>query len=197
MEISVGISGASGSAYAVKLLQVLNEIEQVAKIHLVISSNGFTLLKQETSLSVSSKNFQVEQLIGKASDKIQYYDILNFYSPIASGSYPTDGMVIVPCSTGTLGAIAAGTSSNLMHRGAEVVLKERKKLVLVMRETPLSEIHLENCLRVTRAGGVILPASPGFYHRPTQIQDLVDFVVARVLDQFRLPHQVGKRWGQS
>lgn len=197
MEISVGISGASGSAYAVKLLQVLNDIEEVTKIHLVISSNGFTLLKQETSLSVSSKNFQVEQLIGKQSEKIQYYDILNFYSPIASGSYPTEGMVVVPCSTGTLGAIAAGTSSNLMHRGAEVVLKERKKLVLVMRETPLSEIHLENCLRVTRAGGTILPASPGFYHRPTQIQDLIDFVVARVLDQFRLPHQIGKRWGQS
>ena len=197
MEISVGISGASGSAYAVKLLQVLNDIEDVTKIHLVISSNGFTLLKQETSLSVSSKNFQVEQLIGKQSEKIQYYDILNFYSPIASGSYPTEGMVIVPCSTGTLGAIAAGTSSNLMHRGAEVVLKERKKLVLVMRETPLSEIHLENCLRVTRAGGTILPASPGFYHRPTQIQDLIDFIVARVLDQFRLPHQIGKRWGQS
>ena len=197
MEISVGISGASGSAYAVKLLQVLNDIEEVTKIHLVISSNGFTLLKQETSLSVSSKNFQVEQLIGKQSEKIQYYDILNFYSPIASGSYPTEGMVIIPCSTGTLGAIAAGTSSNLMHRGAEVVLKERKKLVLVMRETPLSEIHLENCLRVTRAGGTILPASPGFYHRPTQIQDLIDFIVARVLDQFRLPHQIGKRWGQS
>jgi 4-hydroxy-3-polyprenylbenzoate decarboxylase len=178
MEISVGISGASGSAYAVRLLQVLNDIEEVARIHLVISSNGFTLLKQETSLSVSSKNFDVEDLIGKPSEKIRYYDILNFYSPIASGSYPTDGMVIIPCSTGTLGAIAAGTSSNLMHRGAEVVLKERKKLVLVMRETPLSEIHLENCLRVTRAGGVI-------------------FVVARVLDQFRLPHEVGKRWGKS
>jgi flavin prenyltransferase len=197
MELSVGISGASGSAYAVKLLQVLNDIEEVSKIHLVISSNGFTLLKQETSLSVSSKNFEVESLIGRPAEKIRYYDIMNFYSPIASGSYPTDGMVIIPCSTGTLGAIAAGTSSNLMHRGAEVVLKERKKLVLVMRETPLSEIHLENCLRVTRAGGVILPASPGFYHRPERIEDLIDFVVARVLDQFRLPHEVGKRWGKS
>ncbi|MGH9856217.1 MAG: flavoprotein, partial [Acidobacteriota bacterium] len=100
MEISVGISGASGSAYAVKLLQVLNDIEEVTTIHLVISSNGFTLLKQETLLSVSSKNFDVEHLIGKPSEKIRYYDILNFYSPIASGSYPTDGMVIIPCSTG-------------------------------------------------------------------------------------------------
>jgi flavin prenyltransferase len=197
MEISVGISGASGAAYAVKFLQALNFIDDVQKVHLVISGNGFILLKQEMSISLSSKNFKVEQLIGEKSAKIEYYDIMNFYSPIASGSYPTDGMVIIPCSTGTLGAIAAGTSSNLMHRGAEVVLKERKKLVLVMRETPLSEIHLENCLRITRAGGVILPASPGFYHRPTGIGDLIDFIVARVLDQFRLAHTVSKRWGKQ
>ncbi|MCI0606720.1 UbiX family flavin prenyltransferase [bacterium] len=196
MEISVGISGASGAAYAVKFLQVLNSMDEVKKIHLVISGNGFILLKQEMSLSLSSKNFKVHQLIGQKSEKIRYYDIVNFYSPIASGSYPTDGMVIIPCSTGTLGAIAAGTSSNLMHRGAEVVLKERKKLVLVMRETPLSEIHLENCLRITRAGGVILPASPGFYHRPLEISDLIDFIVARVLDQFHLAHSVSKRWGR-
>jgi 4-hydroxy-3-polyprenylbenzoate decarboxylase len=196
MEISVGISGASGAMYGVRLLQVLSELDEVSRIHLVISSNGFTLIRQEMSLSLSAQNFDAQQLLGKKTDKISFYDILNFYSPIASGSYPTDGMVIIPCSTGTLGAIAAGTSTNLMQRGAEVVLKERKKLVLVMRETPLSEIHLENCLRVTRAGGVILPASPGFYHRPEQIQDLVDFIVARVLDQFQLKHSVGKRWGK-
>jgi len=197
MEISVGIAGASGAAYAVRLLQVLNSIGDVSKVHLVISTNGFTLLKQEMSISLSSKNFKIEQLIGEKSRKIRLYEIMDFYSPIASGSYPTDGMVIIPCSTGTLGSIAAGTSTNLMHRGAEVVLKERKKLVLVLRETPLSEIHLENCLRVTRAGGVILPASPGFYHRPTEIQNLIDFVVARVLDQFGLPHNVGRRWGRE
>jgi flavin prenyltransferase len=197
MEISVGIAGASGAAYAVRLLQALNSIDQVSHVHLVISSNGFTLLKQEMSIRISPKNFKIEQLIGEKSLKIHYYDIMNFYSPIASGSYPTDGMIIVPCSTGTLGSIAAGTSTNLMHRGAEVVLKERKKLVLVLRETPLSEIHLENCLRIARAGGVILPASPGFYHRPAEIQDLIDFVVARALDQFDLPHKVGRRWGKD
>jgi 4-hydroxy-3-polyprenylbenzoate decarboxylase len=197
MEISVGISGASGAAYAVRLLQALNRIDEVTRVHLVISSNGFTLLKQEMSISVSQKSFKLKHLIGEESDKIQYYDIMNFYSPIASGSYPTDGMVVIPCSTGTLGAIAAGTSSNLLHRGAEVVLKERKKLVVVMRETPLSEIHLENCLKITRAGGVILPASPGFYHRPVQIRDLIDFIVGRVLDQFQIPHNVGKRWGKK
>jgi len=195
MEISVGIAGASGAAYAVRLLQGLNSIEEVAKVHLVVSSNGFTLLKQEMAIRVTANNFKIEQLIGEKSDKIVYYDIMNFYSPIASGSYPTAGMIIVPCSTGTLGSIASGTSTNLMHRGAEVVLKERKKLVLVLRETPLSEIHLENCLRITRAGGVILPASPGFYHRPTEIQDLIDFVVARALDQFGLKHNIGRRWG--
>ena len=197
MEISVGISGASGAAYAVRFLQALNEISEVEKVHLVISGNGFILLKQEMSISLTSKSFKIKHLIGVDSKKIQYYDIMNFYSPIASGSYPTDGMVIIPCSTGTLGSIASGSSSNLMHRGAEVVLKERKKLVLVMRETPLSEIHLENCMRITRAGGVILPASPGFYHRPTEIRDLIDFIVARVLDQFQLKHRVSKRWGKK
>jgi 4-hydroxy-3-polyprenylbenzoate decarboxylase len=195
MEISVGIAGASGAAYAVRLLQALQDIEEVSKVHLVVSTNGFTLLKQEMAIRVTPKNFKIEQLIGEKSSKIVHYDNMNFYSPIASGSYPIAGMVIVPCSTGTLGAIASGTSTNLMHRGAEVVLKERKKLVLILRETPLSEIHLENCLRVTRAGGVILPASPGFYHRPTEIQDLIDFIVARALDQFGLKHTVGRRWG--
>jgi flavin prenyltransferase len=195
MEISVGIAGASGAAYAVRLLQALNSIDEVSKVHLVISTNGFTLLKQEMSIRVTQKNFKIEQLIGEKSSKIFYYDNMNFYSPIASGSYPTAGMIVVPCSTGTLGSIASGISTNLMHRGAEVVLKERKKLVLILRETPLSEIHLENCLRVTRAGGVILPASPGFYHRPVEIQDLIDFVVARALDQFSLKHNISRRWG--
>ena len=197
MEISVGIAGASGAAYAVRLLQALNANEAVKKVHLVISSNGFILLRQEMSISFPSGTFDPSILIGEKSSKIEHYDIMNFYSPIASGSYPTDGMIIIPCSTGTLGSIAAGTSTNLMHRGAEVVLKERKKLVLVLRETPLSAIHLENCLRITRAGGVILPASPGFYHRPQDIPDLVDFIVARVLDQFDLQHDIGKRWGKK
>jgi len=197
MEISVGISGASGAAYAVRLLQALVELPEIDRIHLVISRNGFTLLKQEMAISVSQKNFKVEQLIGKKTGKIRFYDNMNFYSPIASGSYPTSGMIIIPCSTGTLGAIASGTSGNLMQRGAEVVLKERKKLVLVIRETPMSSIHLENCLRVTQAGAVILPASPGFYHRPTAISDLIDFVVARALDQFDLNHNIGKRWGKD
>jgi len=197
MEISVGIAGASGAAYSVRFLQALVDLPEIDRIHLVISTNGFTLLKQEMAISVSQKNFKVDQLIGKKTDKIRFYDNMNFYSPIASGSYPTSGMIIIPCSTGTLGAIASGTSGNLMQRGAEVVLKERKKLVLVIRETPMSSIHLENCLRVTQAGGVILPASPGFYHRPTGISDLIDFVVARALDQFDLNHNVGKRWGKD
>lgn len=197
MELSVGISGASGAAYAVRFLQVLDELPQVEKVHLVISSNGFTLLKHETSISVSPQNFQIAKIIGHESSKFKFYDNMNFYSPIASGSYPTEGMVVVPCSTGSLGNIASGTSNNLIQRGAEVALKERRKLVLVIRETPLSLIHLENCLRITQAGGVILPAAPGFYHRPAQITDLVDFVVARILDQLRLDHQISKRWGKE
>jgi len=197
MELSIGISGASGAPYAVRLLQVLDEIPEITKIHLVISTNGFILLKQEMAISLSEKNFKVNQLLGHNSDKIRFYDNMNFYSPIASGSYPTDGMIVIPCSTGTLGAIASGASTNLIQRGAEVVLKERKRLVLVIRETPLSLIHLENCSRITQAGGVILPAAPGFYHRPTEISELIDFVVARVLDQFQLDHPVGKRWGRD
>lgn len=197
MEISVGISGASGSPYAVRLLQALDQLPEVSKVHLVISTNGFTLLKQEMAISLSEKNFKVTQLLGHNSDKVRFYDNMNFYSPIASGSYPTAGMIIIPCSTGTLGAIASGASSNLIQRGAEVVLKERKRLVLVIRETPLSSIHLENCLRITNAGGVILPAAPGFYHRPADISELIDFVVGRVLDQFQLDHQIGKRWGKD
>lgn len=197
MEISVGISGASGVPYAVRLLQALDQLPKISKVHLVISTNGFTLLKQEMAISLSEKNFKLTQLLGHNSDKIRFYDNMNFYSPIASGSYPTDGMIIIPCSTGTLGAIASGASSNLIQRGAEVVLKERKRLVLVIRETPLSSIHLENCLRITNAGGVILPAAPGFYHRPTDVSELIDFVVGRVLDQFQLDHQVGKRWGKD
>ena len=195
MEIAVGISGASGAAYSVRFLQALDALDEVTRIHLVISTNGFTLIHQEMSIQLNEKNFSVDQLIGKQSDKIRFYNNTNFYSPIASGSYPTAGMVVIPCSTGTLGAIASGATSNLIQRGAEVAMKERKKVVLVIRETPLSMIHLENCVRITQAGGVILPASPGFYHRPAQINDLVDFVVARVLDQFELKHEVGKRWG--
>jgi 4-hydroxy-3-polyprenylbenzoate decarboxylase len=197
MEISVGITGASGAAYAVRLLQALESIPEVTKIHLAISANGFTLLKQESAIRLKPDRFSSSALLGKESRKLVYYQIMNFYSPIASGSYPTHGMVVIPCSTGTLGSIASGASSNLIQRGAEVCLKERKKLVLVIRETPLSLIHLENCTRVTQAGAVVLPASPGFYHRPAQIGELIDFIVARVLDQFDLPHNIGKRWGKD
>lgn len=195
MEIAVGISGASGAAYSVRFLQALELLPEVTRVHLVISTNGFTLLKQEMSIRLSEKKFSVKQLIGSDSGKIRFYHNMDFYSPIASGSYPTAGMVVIPCSTGTLGAIASGATSNLIQRGAEVAMKERKKMVLVIREAPLSLIHLENCVRVTQAGGVILPASPGFYHRPEKISDLIDFVVSRVMDQFQLKHKVGKRWG--
>lgn len=197
MEIAVGISGASGAAYSVRLLQALDEMPEIEKIHLVISSNGFSLLKQEMAIHLSESKFRIDQLIGHSTKKVEFYNNMNFFSPIASGSYPTTGMIIMPCSTGTLGAIASGTSTNLLQRAAEVALKERKKLVVVIRETPLSLIHLENCVRVTQAGGVVLPASPGFYFRPTEISELIDFVVARALDQFGLEHSVGKRWGKK
>jgi 4-hydroxy-3-polyprenylbenzoate decarboxylase len=197
MELAVGISGASGAAYAIRLLQALDSLKEVERVHLVISTNGFDLLRHEMAIRVSEKNFKVAQLIGRGSGKISFYGNSNFFSPLASGSYPLAGMAVVPCSTGSLGAIAAGATTNLLQRAAEVTLKERRRLVLVIRETPLSLIHLENCVRVAQAGAVVMPASPGFYHRPSQVSELVDFVVARILDQFGLQHGIGRRWGKD
>jgi len=126
---------------------------------------------------------------------IHQHDFHDFTAPIASGSYPTEGMIIIPCSMGTLGAVASGLSQNLIHRAADCTIKEGRKLVLVPRETPLSAIHLENMLRLAQAGATIMPANPGFYDNPTRVEDIVDFMVARVLDHLGVPHTLVKRWG--
>jgi 4-hydroxy-3-polyprenylbenzoate decarboxylase len=186
--ITFGITGASGAPYAVRVLRALNEA--AVHVRLIVSSYGLRLLKEESGID------GVDGLRAATGDwsRVEFYDSLDRGATPASGSAPSRGMVVCPCSMGTLASIAAGTSRNLVERAADVALKERRPLVLVPRETPLSLIHLENMTRLTRAGATIMPAAPGFYHRPRSIDDLVDFVAARILDHLGVEHTVGRRW---
>ncbi|HET7228984.1 MAG TPA: flavin prenyltransferase UbiX [Longimicrobium sp.] len=186
--VTLGITGASGAPYAVRLLRALNETATPTR--LIISSYGWRLLAEETGI----EGLEALQRATGDWSRVELYDSLDRGATPASGSAPSAGMVICPCSMGTLASIAAGTSRNLVERAADVALKERRPLILVPRETPLSLVHLENMTRLTRAGAVIMPAAPGFYHRPEAISDLVDFVVARIMDHLGIEHHVGKRW---
>ena len=185
----LAITGASGAPYAVRLLEVL-AINRVPT-WLIVSGHGWRLLKQECGIGTLPRLKRATG--GEWSTVTQFTDEDRGAKP-ASGSQPTAGMVICPCSMGTVSAIAQGSSRSLVERAADVTLKERRKLILVPRETPLSLIHLRNLVQVTEAGAIVIPAAPGFYHRPTQIADLVDFIVQRVLDQLGLDLGVGKRW---
>lgn len=189
----VGVTGASGAPYALRLLDVLVRAERT--VWLIVSSHGWRLLRTETDVGDQAA---LRRRIGAGRwDKwVRVFDDGDRGAAPASGSTPTSGMVICPCSMGTVAAIAHGTSRSLIERAADVTLKERRPLIAVPRETPLSDIHLENLLRLSRAGAVVLPAAPGFYHRPAEIGDLVDFVVARVLDHAGVPHKVGRRWSE-
>lgn len=189
----VGVTGASGAPYALRLLDVLVRAERM--VWLIVSSHGWRLLRTETDVGDQGT---LRRRIGAGRwDKcVRVFDDGDRGAAPASGSTPTSGMVICPCSMGTVAAIAHGTSRSLIERAADVTLKERRPLIAVPRETPLSDIHLENLLRLSRAGAVVLPAAPGFYHRPAEISDLVDFVVARVLDHAGVPHKVGRRWSE-
>lgn len=186
--VTLGITGASGAPYAVRLLRALNGSRTPTR--LIISTYGLRLLQEESGIS------SVDELRAATGDwsRVELYDSLDRGATPASGSAPSRGMVICPCSMGTLASIAAGTSRNLVERAADVALKERRPLILVPRETPLSLVHLTNMTRLTRAGATIMPAAPGFYTGPQSIDDLVDFVVARVLDHLGVEHQVGTRW---
>ena len=192
----LAISGASGAVYATRLLEVL--IDQGLEVHLTISPAAAIVLEQELNISVDLDDFRLQQLLpSHETGNVRYFHYRDFLSPMASGSASTRGMVICPCSGGTLSAIAHAASNNLIHRAADVHLKERRKLILVPRETPLSTLQLENMLRVSQAGAVVLPAMPGWYHGVSQLSDLVDFVVARILDQLEIDHQLTKRWGDE
>ena len=194
LPIVMAVTGASGAPYAVRLLAALVEARQ--PVQLIVSDHGLRLLRTETD--VASVDELRAQTGGKAWEGlVTVFDDGDRGAAPASGSARNRGMVICPCSMGTISAISQGTSRSLVERAADVALKERRTLVLVPRETPYSTIHLENMLRLTRAGAVMLPASPGFYHRPAEIGELVDFVVARVLDHLGVSHSIGRRWGDS
>jgi len=192
--IVFAITGASGAPYAIRLLEQL--IKAARPIQLIISSHGLRLLDTECGVkSVAELRERVDASGQAWDDHVTLFDDADRGAAPASGSALNAGMVICPCSMGTLSAISVGASRSLVERAADVALKERRPLVLVPRESPLSAIHLENMLRVTRAGAVVLPASPGFYHHPTSVDDLVDFVVARVLDHLGIEHALVRRWG--
>jgi 4-hydroxy-3-polyprenylbenzoate decarboxylase len=190
----VAITGASGAPYALKLLEAL--VQAKRSIWLIVSEHGWRLLSTEAG--VADLDTLRARVGGSAWEQLVtvFEDGDRGASP-ASGSARSSGMVVCPCSMGTLSAISAGSSRSLVERAADVALKERRKLVLVPRETPLSAIHLQNMLRVTRAGAVVLPAAPGFYNRPSSVDDLVAFVVARVLDQLGVEHDLARRWSSG
>ena len=196
--IVLAITGASGVVYARRLLQAL--LESHRQVHLVISASGSAVLKQELDVSVDLNCFDPRLLLENVpvnANQLVYHLNHDKLASIASGSYLTDGMVICPCSGGTLGAVVGGISSNLIQRAAAVHLKERRKLILVPRETPLSLIQIENMKRAHEAGAIVLPAMPGWYHGVSSLEDLIDFVAARILDQLEVEHSITKRWGND
>ena len=189
----VGITGASAGVYGVRLLQVLTKQEDI-EVHLTISSSGARALSEELQIEVNLDNFKLESLIGVSSPRVIYHHESDIAAPIASGSFRTEGMVVVPCSMGSIASIAGGMSRNLIQRAADVCIKENRKLVVVPRETPLSPIHLENMLKLSRVGVCVLPAMPGFYHYPKNVDDLLNFVVTKILDQFGIDTKLIQRW---
>ncbi len=180
------ITGASGSIYGLRLLE---ELSKKHKVYLVVSNNGFVVMDRELGI-------KKEDFISELNENVVLYDPYDIASPIASGSQvvKTEGVIIAPCSLGTLASIANGVSQNLIHRVADVALKERKKLYLLIREMPFSLVHIENMRKVTLSGGIVASASPGFYHFPKSIDDIVNFVVGKILDTFGVEHSLYKRW---
>ncbi|MEA3544879.1 MAG: flavin prenyltransferase UbiX [Thermodesulfobacteriota bacterium] len=194
--IVVGITGASGSIYGLRLIKELLRAEKPVTV--LVTNAGRQVLAFETGLQLSENPQECSRQLKdhfKADNNLSYYGINDFFVPVASGSSAPDAVVICPCSMGTVGRIAAGLSDNLLERVADVALKENRKLLLVPRETPFNQIHLENLLRLSKAGAQILPAMPGFYQQPETVSDLVDFVVGKVLDSLGVEHQLFKRWG--
>ena len=197
MELTVAITGASGTIYGFRTLQLLAASGAVETINLILSGTAATVAQIEMGINLKDANDEkINQWLGldKNSKLIRYWRLDNLAAKPASGSNKQAGMIIAPCSMGTLGAIASGAGANLIHRAADVCLKERRKLVLIPRETPYNSIHLENMLKLSNNGATILPASPSFYHRPKTIEDLVDHLCFRVLDQFDIPHARKTQW---
>jgi 4-hydroxy-3-polyprenylbenzoate decarboxylase len=197
--ITLAITGASGVQYGLRLLECLVQAQH--QVYVLISPAAHVVIATETDLTLAARpeeaQRQLSQLYNSASDQIMVFGKENWMAPIASGSNTAEAMVVCPCSSATLSAIAHGTSGDLIERAADVMLKEQRKLILVHREMPLSAIHLDNMSKLAHLGVTIMPACPGFYHKPENVQDLVDFVVARVLDHLHVSHRLIPRWGQS
>ncbi|HJZ55118.1 MAG TPA: flavin prenyltransferase UbiX [Gemmataceae bacterium] len=201
-DLVVALSGASGAPYAVRLVEVL--LRAGRTVHLTISPAAVEVFEREVgrTLSLDPRRFDPLALLGPGANGLdpsglRYHHFQNFQAGIASGSFLTGGMVVCPCSMGTLAAIAHGISENLIHRAADVHLKEKRKLILVPRETPLGLVQLRNLVAVAEAGAVVLPAMPAFYTRPNRVQDMIDFVTGRVCDQLGVENQLLERWGQA
>jgi 4-hydroxy-3-polyprenylbenzoate decarboxylase len=196
--IAVAITGASGAQYGLRLVECL--VRAGVRVYLLVSQAGQVVLKMEVGLDVPGRPAEAETFFtrhfGAGPGQVRVFGRQQWTAPVASGTNPPDALVVCPCTTGTLASIAAGVSQDLIDRAADVVLKEGRRLILVVRETPFTSIHLENMLRLARAGAVIMPANPGFYFNPRGVEDLVDFMVARVLDHLGVAHELLRRWGE-
>ena len=196
--VIVAISGASGVQYGIGLLEQLLTHEH--KVYLLVTRAAHVVISMETELSWPANTHKLQEQLclryGVNDNQLKVCGEAEWTSPIASGSSSVDAMVVCPCSMGTLSSIAVGASANLLERAADVILKERKKLILVPRETPFSDIHLENMLKLSRMGAVILPANPGFYNKPQSVEDVIDFMVARILDHLGIKQNLQPRWGE-
>jgi len=197
LTVTVGVTGASGAVLAQKALQLLEADARVSRIHLVVTEAGQRLFAEELGVPAGDLKQLPARILGAAPRKIELLPNKDVGASIASGSHDVDAMIVIPCSMGTLGAIAAGVSDDLLSRSADVMLKEGRKLVLCVRDTPFNRIHLENMLRAQAAGAVIMPAVPAFYHQPKTIDDLVTQYVCRVLAQVGLPQEEMYRWAGS
>lgn len=197
--VTLAFTGASGMPYGMRLLECL--LRSPTRVYLIYSQAAQIVARQEMNLLLPARASEAAAFLSQrfvsAKGQLQVFGREEWFAPVASGSNPADTMVICPCTMGTLAAVASGLSDNLIERAADVMLKEKRPLILVPRETPLSTIHLENMLRLSRAGATILPANPGFYHHPDSIDAVVDFVVARILDQLGIAHELMARWGDQ
>lgn len=197
--VTLAMTGASGAQYGLRLLDCLVQADR--EVHFLISKAAQLVVATETDVRLPPKPSMLQAFLteytGAAVGQIRVYGRDDWMAPVASGSGAPSAMVVLPCSTGTLSAIATGASNNLIERAADVALKERRQLILVPREAPYSSIHLEHMLKLSNLGAIILPASPGFYHQPQTIDDLIDFIVARVLNLLNIPQDMLPRWGEA
>jgi flavin prenyltransferase len=197
--VTLALSGASGMAYGLRLLECLLAAD--LRVYLLVSQAAHIVAKQELDIALPARAIDLEKQLSDGlqprEGQLRVFGREDWNAPVASGSNPADAMVVCPCSMGTLAAIAHGVSDNLIERAADVMLKEQKKLILVPREAPFSTLHLENMLKLSRMNAVILPANPGFYHRPQTVESIVDFIVARILDQLGIQHTLMVPWGED